>query len=222
MKILALDTSTRFLSIALMDGESVKAEYHEEAGIKHSEILIPTIKDMLEGTGWKISDIDLIAVGLGPGSFTGLRIAVSTVKALAASSSLKLKGVPTMDAMAENAIKGNTLVAPLLDAHKGKVYSAIYKRESDVLKRTTDYSLLTIDELLSSLKEKVLFFGDAIGKFKDELDACKNAEYSQDTDWYPKASVIGRLALERIGEGEDSPEEIDPLYLHAKECNITK
>ena len=222
MKTLAFDTSTKFLTIALMDGERVESEYHEEAGIRHSEILVPTVKDMLEGRNWNISDIGLIAAGLGPGSFTGLRIAVATVKALAASNPVKIKGVSTMDAIAENSGSGNTLVAPFLDAHKGKVYSAVYKREEGGLKRITEYLLVTAGELLSSLEEKVFFFGDAVGKFKDELDKCGNAEYSADADWYPRAGVIGRLALERIKEGEDSPEDIDPLYLHSKECNIIK
>ena len=80
MKILSFDTSTKFLTIALLEDEAVKAEFHEDVGIRHSEILVSTIKDMLGKLEWKMEDIELMCVGLGPGSFTGIRIAVATVK----------------------------------------------------------------------------------------------------------------------------------------------
>jgi len=222
MKILAFDTSTKFLSIALLEDDAVVKEYHEEAGIKHSEILIPTIKDLLESVNWKAEDIELISVGLGPGSFTGLRIGVATVKALSAALGCKVKGVPTMDAEAENAEDAEGKVALLLDAHKGKVYSAIYEKSSGHFKRVSDYMLIAIEDLLASLTEDVLFFGDGVDKYKEELNACKLAKYTEEIDWYPRGAVIGRLGFERSKEGFDDPSTIDPLYLHEKECNITK
>ena len=222
MKILAFDTSTKFLSLALLEDDNLVKEYHEEAGIKHSEILIPTLKDLLESAGWATQDIELICVGLGPGSFTGLRIGVATVKALSAALGCKIKGVPTMDAEAENAEDEKGKVALLLDAHKGKVYSAIYEKSSDSLKRVSDYMLITIEALLDSLTEEVLFFGDATSKYKEELTLCKFAKSTESIDWYPRASVIGRLGHARSKEGFDDPDLIDPLYLHEKECNITK
>lgn len=222
MKILALDTSTKFLSIALMEDDKCVLEYHEPAGIRHSEILVPTIQKMLKKLKWKIRDISLVCVGLGPGSFTGLRIAIATVKALAAALDVKVKGVPTMDAMALGAGDAKVLIAPLLDAHKGKVYSAIYKKDTLGIKRESDYLLLTIEELLGGLKDPVLFFGDSIAKYKDQLDKCPQAQYDETIDWYPRAKLLGRLGFERLGEGADDPEVIDPLYLHSKECNITR
>lgn len=221
MKILAFDTSTKFLSIALMDKEEVIKELHFEAGIKHSEILIPRIKDMLNEAGWNLSDIELICVGLGPGSFTGLRIAVATVKGLTISDGMKIKGVPTMDAMARRVEAGEKFVAPLLDAHKGKVYSCIYEKENGKITRTTDYLLLTVDELLDSLKEKVLFFGSGAEKYIEKIKENPLAEVLEGCDFYPRAADIGLIGLERLSEGADEAETIDPLYLHSKECNIT-
>ncbi|MGB3111451.1 MAG: tRNA (adenosine(37)-N6)-threonylcarbamoyltransferase complex dimerization subunit type 1 TsaB, partial [Candidatus Omnitrophota bacterium] len=96
MKTLAFDTSTKYLTIACLEGEEVKAEFHKDVGIGHSEILVPTFKGLLEKLDWKITGIDLVCVGIGPGSFTGLRIAVATVKGLAAVIKNKLVGVPSM------------------------------------------------------------------------------------------------------------------------------
>ena len=222
MKTLAFDTSTKYLTIACLEDEKIVSSFHEDVGVQHSELLIPTIKDLLGKLTWPLEKIDLICVGLGPGSFTGLRIAVATVKGLALVAKNKVIGVPTMDAIAMNAPEEKKLVAPFLDAHKGKVYSCIYERSEGGLTRLTDYMLTAADELLGSLKEEVYFFGGGITKYKDILETCPQAQYNKDMDWYPKAADIGRLGLKKSREGTDDPETIDPLYLHSKECNITK
>ena len=111
MKVLAFDTSTKYLSVACLEDEEVKSSYHEDAGIRHSEILTSTIKDMLDEANWKASDIELVCVGLGPGSFTGLRIGIATVKGLSAVLGNKVIGVPTMDDWKVTKDRA-TLVAP--------------------------------------------------------------------------------------------------------------
>ncbi|NQT32178.1 MAG: tRNA (adenosine(37)-N6)-threonylcarbamoyltransferase complex dimerization subunit type 1 TsaB [Candidatus Omnitrophica bacterium] len=217
MKTLAFDTSTKFLTVALFDSCAMKASFHKDAGIRHSEILVPTIKDLLEGVKWNVSDIDLIAVGLGPGSFTGLRIGIATVKGLAASLGCKVVGVPTMDAIIQNVPLEKKRIAPLIDARKEKVYTCIYERGN----RITDYLLVECDEFLDQLTEEVLFFGDGVIKYKEKLDAHSLAMYDESIDWYPRATNIGLIGIEKSLSGVDSPETIDPLYLHEKECNIT-
>jgi len=222
MKILAFDTSTKFLSIALLNDEKVVSEYHKEEGIRHSEVLIPQAKEMLAKAGWKVSDIGLIAVGIGPGSFTGLRIAVSTAKGIAASLGTKVVGVPSMDAMVMNFSK-KARVMPLLDAHKGKVYACLYEAGRVGHEKRTEYLLMPVQELLDLVKEEVLIFGSAVVKYKDILDKHPFVRYISDADWYPRAVSIGRLGLARyLLRGDDDPETLDPLYLHPKECNVTK
>ena len=220
MKILAFDTSTKFLSIACLEDSEVLSSYHEEVGIRHSEILVSKMKEIIKEPGWRKTDIDLVCTGLGPGSFTGLRIAVATIKGLAAVLSNKVVGVPTMDAIVKNVSGTQKRVAPLLNAYKGKVYSCIYERENDKVIRTTDYLLLPVEDLLDGLQDEVLFFGDAIEIYRDKLEEHPLAKYSCDLDWYPKAADIGRIGFERSLKGTDDPGSIDPLYLHAKECNI--
>ena len=222
MKILSFDTSTKFLSIACHEDEELKASYHEDAGIRHSEILIPAIKDLLQSINWGIKDIELICAGLGPGSFTGLRIAVATVKGLAAVLGTKVLGVPTMDAIIRNAPRGIKTVAPLLDARKGKVYTCVYECCDNEANRTTDYLLADLDDFLTGLEKEVFFFGDGVLKYRSKLDPCSLAKYDPELDWYPRAEDIGRIGYKRSLTSTDDPETIEPLYLHPKECNITK
>ncbi len=222
MKTLAFDTSTKFLTIACLEDDNVLSSFHEDVGIRHSDILVPTIDDVLLKAGWRLKDVELLAVGIGPGSFTGLRIAVATVKGFLAVIDAKVVGVPTMDAIVQNGPRDKKMMAPFLDARKEKVYSCIYESEGDVLSMQSDYLLLGVEDLIAQLKGKVFFFGDGIKKYKEHLDASPLAEYSEDIEWYPKAPDIARLGVEKFSKGElSSAEEIDPMYLHAKECNVT-
>ncbi|MGB3112548.1 MAG: hypothetical protein WBB84_06230, partial [Candidatus Omnitrophota bacterium] len=132
-----------------------------------------------------------------------------------------LVGVPSMDAMALNFPSSEKNIAPLLDARKGKVYSCIYDRSGEGARRITDYLLVTVEELLESLEEEVVFFGDGVDRYEDKLAGHPLVSYDKNVDWYPKASHIGRIGLKRSCYMKDDPETIEPLYLHAKECNIT-
>jgi tRNA threonylcarbamoyladenosine biosynthesis protein TsaB len=223
MKILAFDTSTKFLSIAFLEDESVAAVFHEDTGMRHSMVLVPTIKKMLEELTWSLKEIELVCVGLGPGSFTGLRIAMATVKGMAAVLCNKVVGVPTMDAIAMNVPREMPAkrVAPFIDARKGKVYTCVYDRSNGKTERVTDHLLVTVDDFLNNLDEEVFFFGDAVTKYREKLESCSLAHYTEDIDWYPRADIIGRIGFRRFPAEIHDPESIEPLYLHSKECNIT-
>ena len=222
MKTLAFDTSTKFLTVACFDGDKIKSSFHENAGITHSDILIPVIKSIAEELKWDIRGIDLICVGLGPGSFTGLRIAMAAVKGITSGIKSKVIGVPTMDAIVRNVPGKNGLIAPLLDAHKGKVYTCVYKKESEKIERKTEYLLIKAEEFLSKLKEEVFFFGSGIEKYKTELDSCGLAQYNENIDWFPRAVEIGRVGMTMARDKTDDPKTLEPLYLNAKEANITE
>lgn len=220
MKTLAFDTSTKILTIACLEDEKVKTVFHKDVGLSHSELLVPEIRRLTQDIGWDIKDIGLVCVGLGPGSFTGLRIAVSAVKGLAAVLKCKITGVPTMDAMAVNAIGENGLIAPFLDARKDKIYVCVYRITNGCVARVSDYLLEDAEYFLEGLKEKVLFFGDGVEKYKDKLDICPLARYDISMDWYPRAEHIGQIGL-KMGTFIEA-EDLEPLYLHPKECNVTK
>ncbi|MFH1798118.1 MAG: tRNA (adenosine(37)-N6)-threonylcarbamoyltransferase complex dimerization subunit type 1 TsaB [Candidatus Omnitrophota bacterium] len=221
MKILAFDTSTKFLTIACLENRAVKAEFHKNVGIRHNELLIPAIEKMLKKIKWNIKEIELICVGLGPGSFTGLRIAVATVKAIAMVVSCKIAGVVTMDAIVKNFPKTKGYIAPFLDARKQKIYTAIYDYSQGTPKRVTDYLLTDAREFLEKIGFEILFVGDAVEPYKEILSQYTLAKYNKNTDWYPRAVEIARVGYEKALSGQtDDPETLEPLYLHAKECNI--
>lgn len=197
------------------------SRFHEDVGIRHSEILAHTIGRTVEKAGWRISDLELVSVGLGPGSFTGLRIAAATVKALALCLDVKIKGVPTMDAIARRVSPDREIFAPFLDAHKGKVYTCVYERAyHGEIFRKTDYLLVRVNDLLESLERRVLFFGDGLAKYARELEACPKASTIPDLDWYPRAEDIALIGIDLARVSTDDPRSIDPMYLHSKECNI--
>ena len=221
MKILAFDTSTKYMSVALLEAGRTVLEFHEEAGTRHSEMLIPVIGDLLGQEGWSIRDIDRIVAGTGPGSFTGLRIAVATAKALAAVTGCDVAGVPSMDAMIRNFMPFSGRQSAFMDARKGKVYCCIYERNGKDVIRITDHMLIAADDLLAGIRERTVFAGDAVDIYKKDLERHPFAEYIENADWYPRAVWIGRLGAAISRDELREVGDLEPLYLHAKECNIT-
>ncbi len=221
IRTLALDTSTKFLSLACFEDDNVVSELHEDAGISHSEILVSRISDMLKSAGWGTRDIALTALGIGPGSFTGLRIGTALVKGLAMVSDMKIAGVPTLDAIACRAPAGSGLVVPVLDAHKGKVYSCVYERRPDGMPlRKTDYLLCEVGELAGYVNENAVFFGNGLNKYAEDISKIPGAVLEKNVDWYPRATDVGRIGMELARTTTYTPESIDPMYLHPKECNV--
>lgn len=224
MKILAFDTSTRFLSVALMEDNNSIARYQKDSSTTHSEALLPTIDRALKNVGWDITDIELISAGRGPGSFTGLRVGFSVLKALSAVLRCKIVTVPSMDAMVKNINSKKGVVAPLLDARKNKVYTAFYGYDdkNDGFIRTSEFMVIEINELLKKVNKHTYFFGDACVMYKDVLNGNKFSDILSCEDWYPKAEDIGRIGLKNlmIG-GSEKAIDVLPLYLYDKECNIT-
>ena len=165
MIILAIDTSTRFLSVAVADGDRALSSYHREAHMRHSSRLIPTIEACLKRARLKLKDVDGFAVSIGPGSFTGLRIGVTTVKALAFSLKRPVAAVPTLDAIAEGAKRFKGVISPVIDAKKRKVYSCFYESDGKRIKRLTKYLLIEPDRLAKMTERfgNVLRLGDGVG-----------------------------------------------------------
>jgi len=214
MKILAIDTSTDYLSLAISDGEKTIARYHRRTHRNHSRLIIPTISGLIKKARLKIHDIDVFAVSIGPGSFTGLRIGVVTVKALAYALGKPIVTVPTLDVIAQNAKSFRGLICPVIDARKSKVYGCLYRSDGKSVKKISKYLLLPAEELLkmTASYDKVLFLGDGVGLVGGEEKV---------KSWYPKAGTVAGLALDRIKKKKfTSPEDLEPMYLYSRECDI--
>ena len=234
MIILGVDTSTDSLMVSLINENKILAEYSSIGTLKHSALLLTAIDKVVKKIRKKIADIDLFSVGLGPGSFTGLRVGITAIRAMAIALNKPIVGVPTMDAIARNGlshIKKAKLdgkcakICPLLDAKKNQVYTCIYKYDSVSILRETEYLLEPIEKLMKRLKGQILFLGDAMPLYREQLAGDKSfrAIYLDDRKWLPKASVIAKMGLKAFEGGRrDNPYDLLPMYLYARDCNVRR
>lgn len=226
MKILGIDTSTKICSLGLVEEMDILAEYNLSSYYqKTSSILVFAIKDILEGVGLKLSDIDGIAVSIGPGSFTGLRIGLGVAKGLSYATSLPLFAIPTLDALAFS-LKGIPfLVCPILESKRDEIYSAVF-REVDGLDKVVDYNCEDINSLLaklSFLKEKIIFIGEGIIKYRKIIEEKlgRNALFAGPHLALPRGVNVAFLGLEKLKKGEEENiYTLSPLYLRKSEAEI--
>lgn len=234
MLILGVDTSTASLTVSLISEKKILAEYNSKETLKHSSLLIPTIQKALKKINAKIGGIDLFSLGIGPGSFTGLRVGVTTIRALAIALNKPIVGVPTLDVIAHNGLKyvkrkkllGKiTRICPILDAKKRQVYACIYRYDGDKIIKESDYLLEPVETLVKRLKGHIIFLGDAIPLYKEQL-LHKNtfkADFLDGKSWLPKGSVIAKMSLAEYERGRsDNPYNLTPLYLYPSDCNVRK
>ena len=162
MITLALDTTALIASTAIVRDGKVLAEYTLNSGNTHSVTLLPMIKNMLETLGLSASDVDLYAVSVGPGSFTGVRIGAATVKGLAFAENKPCISVSTLHAMAENLSGLRGVICPVINARRGQVYGAFFKSEENGLTRITDDDVLMASDIPAMIAEmgNVWFTGD--------------------------------------------------------------
>lgn len=221
MKILGIDTTTKTLCLGLQVDRKFY-EYSLQVGRNLSGLLIPAIQRVLAAVGLKVSDIDYFACGLGPGSFTGMRIGVAAIKGLSIVGNKPVIGVSTLDILAKNAGPINQLIVPAIDAKRNLIYCSGYKYERGILKRKSEYSLLSLDEFIKKFPRKAVILGDAATLYQDQLKARMKDVLILDKDYSnPKAHNLMELALLKIKTKQfSSALTVKPIYLYPQECQI--
>ncbi len=213
MKLLALDASTQWLSVAAGDGVRWHAR-RELAGHAHSERLLPLARDDLDEAGWKLGALDAIAFGAGPGSFTGVRIACGAAQGLALGAGIPLVPVGTLLAVAQAAWRthGSTHVLAALDARMSEVYVAAYVREGDTW-RTQRAPAVMPPAKIDVPPGAWLAAGDAFTRYP-EL-AARAGLAGVDAECTPDATAIGELAAASLARGEPAVAARDaaPFYV---------
>ncbi len=225
MYILAVDTSSKTASVALLKDEMVVGEYFTNTGFQHSSTLMPMIHSLLECSKVPAEDIDLYAVTTGPGSFTGVRIGVSAVKGMSFARNKTCIEVSPLEAMALNLGDFDGIVCPTMDARCNQVYNALFKCENGVVTRLCEDRAIKIEALINELKDnKVCFLGDGAKLcVKWAQEANLQHFVPNDNVLYPKASVVGLLGLEKYNAGETvSAEALSPLYLRPPQAERMK
>lgn len=224
MRILAVETSSSVAAAAVMDKGTLLGEYILNHKKTHSQKLMPMIRELLDSLELKPGDIDLFAVSSGPGSFTGLRIGITTVKAIAYAVQKPVVGVPTLDALALNVPPGQSLVVPIMDARNNQVYTAVYTREKDMLTNITGYMGVPVSELADMVKaknRKALFLGDAVPLHREYLldQLGENCEFAPGNLMLQKASSVAQAAYLKALNGEvENCFDLVPFYLRKSQA----
>jgi tRNA threonylcarbamoyladenosine biosynthesis protein TsaB len=223
VKVLGIDTSTSCGSVGLIDNESVIAECLLDIPVTHSERLLNSIDHVLEQGECSIEDLDGWAISLGPGSFTGLRIGLSTIKGLAFATQKPVAGVPTLDALAFNTSPTPYLICPILDARKGEVYTAFYQYKEDLLRQISAYQAIRPEDLAKKIEGKAIFLGSGVKTYGEYLRKTipALAAFVPDPLNLPHGSVIARLGLERLRSNNSLDLSTStPIYVRASEAEI--
>ena len=224
MKILALDTSSVVATVAVLDDEKLIGEYIINHKMTHSQRLMPMIEELLKNCEIMPDEIDVYAVSLGPGSFTGLRIGAATIKAMAQALAKPVVGIPTLEGLAYNLPFSGELICPLIDAQKNLVYSALYSWQGNRLIELMKQDVYEIETLLKILKhqnKRIIFLGDAIEKHISDIKESLG-------EWVvippvavrmPRASSIAELAMEKAKRGElQAAGDIVPIYMRKSQA----
>jgi tRNA threonylcarbamoyladenosine biosynthesis protein TsaB len=216
--VLAVETSTLAGGAALLDGGLVVGEYTLDVSLTHSERLMGAIDRLLTDAGWKVRDLEGLAVSVGPGSFTGLRIGLSTVKGLAFALAIPIAAVPTLDAMATLLPFAALPVCPVLDARKREVYASLYRWDGAGMRREWEYLALAPADLSRRFDEPVIVLGDAA----DQIDS-PYARRIRPPRRGPSPAAVGFLGHQRLAMGDTvTPADLVPIYLRPSEAELKR
>lgn len=224
MNILGLDTSTRAASVALIkDGELV-GEYVINDKRTHSQKLLPMLESLLKIGDINLKDIDMLAVCVGPGSFTGLRIAMSTVKAISHVEKIPIVAVNSLESLAYNIFETSKKIIPILDAQRNQVYTAKYTIKGGKLIEEEEIKVVEIEKLIEDIDEKkedVIVLGEAVSKYEDIL-VNEYITLFRSVSNVSKASSVCSLSVEKIKENKDvyNCYDILPMYIRKSQAEM--
>lgn len=218
MKILAIDTSGSNCSACIIDENLVISEFSQNTGTTHSQNLMPMINEMMKFAQIELENIDVFACSIGPGSFTGLRIGISTIKGFALGLNKPVIGVPSLVGLAYNIPYFNGLICPIIDARNNNVYSGVFEY-TNIPNLMGAYISSDLDTLINVLKQKesdILFVGDGSVSYKEKLieELGSRARFTPMHLNGQLATSIAKAAMDKSKLGEfDDYNSLAPLYL---------
>ena len=217
MKILGIDTSSSSLSVAVMDDDLLKGEFTLNHKLTHSEQMMPLLDSLLSHLELKMSDIDLIGVSVGPGSFTGIRIGVAAANAMAMALDIPVVGISSLEAMAYTAGETAYTIVSTFDAQRDRFYFNAYRFENSELKALEAEDVLEKEDLIKKLEsyDKVLLLGDAVF-INEELPL--NVKKAKRAVRYVRASSVCELANRDYLLGKTG--FAVPVYLRKSQAEI--
>lgn len=228
MHIIGIETTTERLSAALVSGDNRAFERHEDSRSSHCELLAKFITELTEEAGIALKEVNGVAVSVGPGSFTGLRIGIATAMGLAYGLGVETCGINTLAALAWNTGRAGNLVCPLIDARRSEAYAAVYRTgpgmpETIVEPEAVPVAMLA--SLFTELREPVTITGPAAVKFRPLLEAAETPYliYGSPESSKPSAIAVARLGEIAFASGRSSgPAELQPVYLRRSDAELAK
>jgi tRNA threonylcarbamoyladenosine biosynthesis protein TsaB len=223
MRILAVDTATTSCSVAIVDNTSLLSEFTLAKEETHSKHLMDMVKEALRMSGLNFSDLDGFAVTRGPGSFTGLRIGISTIKGLAVASEKPVVGVSSLEALAFQVSYSRDLICPILDARRGEVYFSRYRFLNGHLKKQTKERVAPPDQAVDDLNESCLFVGNGALLYKEMIlekmgELASFAPLIKNTI---RASTMAYLSMAKFENNDtDDIEKILPYYIRKSDAEL--
>lgn len=223
MIILSLDCATECATVALLKDNILLSEINFNNKKQHSALLMPMIDELLKKASLSINDIDGFVVSKGPGSFTGLRVGMATIKGLVQGTNKPFISLSTLEGLANNLYSVDGIICPIMDALRGNLYTALYKFENDKLVCIKEPLLMSVDDLitlLNSQNEKIYFVGDGSYKFREKLsEKVNNCSFAPSHLNIAKASSLGQLGIELLKEGTcDDVYGTSPIYLRLSQA----
>lgn len=227
MKIFAIEASGPVAGCALMEDDTLVAEYSVQYKKKHSQSLVPMMEEMKELVELDLSTIDAVAVTKGPGSFTGLRIGAATAKGMTLALDKPIIPVPTVDSLAYNIYGTDKIICPLLDARRSQVYTGIYKNPESGLKVLRAQCVVAVSDIaeeLNDLGRPVIFLGDGVPVNREALRGMMKVPYSFAPAHLSRQRAASTAALamryyEKVGEEcFVSSDDFRPEYLRKSQA----
>lgn len=222
MKILSIDTSSNICGVSILDDNNLICNLDQDTCRTHSENLMPMIKDALSKAKITLNEIDLIVCDVGPGSFTGIRIGIATVKAFSDSLNIPCIGISSLEALAYNNNNSN-LVCSILDCKNDNCYFALYERKEKIFETLIEPQAEDIDSTLAILKSyiednfensNITFVGDGSKIYQNQIkETFKEAQIADENQDNLNSYNLGICGYEKFNNGEHLNEEILPLYL---------
>jgi tRNA threonylcarbamoyladenosine biosynthesis protein TsaB len=224
MKILAVDTSTTSCSVAVVDKHMLLGEMTIAREQTHSRHLMDIIDTVLKFADLEISDMDGFATTRGPGTFTGLRIGISTVKGLAVASGKPIVGISSLDALAEQCACPGVLICPLIDARKGEVYVSRYRYQGSVLKKEVGEKVLAPEPAMRDIDEPSLLVGSGALLYRDVLAEMMGERANFALPWQHtiRAWTVATLGLRRFEKKDtDDVAAFAPQYIRKSDAQLS-
>ena len=221
MLTLAFDTSSRTAAVAVLRDDTILYDSIINTGLNQSEVLMPEIDYACRRVGIKISDINLFACTLGPGSFTGLRIGVSTLKGLMLATGTPAAGVSSLAAVVLNIGTTSKLICSMIDAGRGQVYVAYFRyNDKNILQQISEEKAVNPQEIINNTDKNTLFVGDGAIKYADVIKNIKSeVSIVSDLQHYIRASAVGILGRKKFAEKDLlDASTLVPVYLRSADA----